>query len=1059
MNPSGKKTYKLGPAIRNICDDITNELNEGVCDMANNKEEKSEKIRQFKDRIKKCCYPKFKHLIKFLKNINKIDEVKTKIITLNEFYQIIEKITSNLTFLNIMCDVYIFPEFKINDTIDLLFEGSSNNLIRKLIDSQLLDSITSMNLYDNNDVQFLINNDFNNLDFNQEEKGKISKNNINVFLDKNSTLSKNLIKRIKFKLEEFTKYIASTKECFNENNFQLYLDRFICLKLYNNFEIKFTICKFITNKYYILPIEIRYNKQKINLNTEDSKYIDKNKFLTKNDLYFYINKFRIKRDLSNIEELQIIALTKEDFLEKCLLFHQYTIELFNEKFENLVKEIKETILKYDFPIKIEEKKDYQMDIENKNDKMREENDLNEITILYNFSVLMKMKNEFYIKLIYSKEFPTNIKIIYSHYLIKNNNQNGQKSSSYLILEEKEMFINFDFKIIKFEIINNFEIYKRILLNWIGKKIKYIYPIYFNTVFIKDNYKQILFGMKNNDEFIRYFSIMINEKGKLYYENLYSSKLFEDGFKEINGIITNYLKCDEEDEKINDYIIQFNDYIKFIIVEKIFMFSQDRIKLIELDNKTKIMNLHIYNSYNADINITTYFDIKCQIYNGNNNIINYFKIEQIKLICKSNKDINKRIVFDCDCRNYQSKIEISTHFQRYFRKVINELTKKYEILSNNLYDIIQLSENKKTCFEFNHPLNLNENFLFGSKEEIQWIELTSESSNFDIFEQEFKKKLMTYFKSIKISKENNIFKFYLKESIFKKRANYFFFENYTAMLQNIILSYEYNEDAISITFLGKMKLGYTNKIQIIFEDIIEKIIFYMNNIFKLIDYLLINSNPPEIRVCPIFMVLTIEYGNNFKQLLNYKFTLEKAPYFVVEGNFNSLFNMIFVRPFGEEIALKGFNYNNKEFYRNKSEYFYINYQIFESLINKYKFKISMIEFPFNHFLPENSSIYCLFKDFNVINLISLNNMILSLQIKNDNNLYFEFRDKINTEIESNNFSLFIQNLKESNYEYNCNLEQKNGYNKIIILINDENINEKFKKFDEIINIFISLSKIN
>ena len=357
------------------------------------------------------------------------------------------------------------------------------------------------------------------------------------------------------------------------------------------------------------------------------------------------------------------------------------------------------------------------------------------------------------------------------------------------------------------------------------------------------------------------------------------------------------------------------------------------------------------------------------------------------------------------------------------------------------------------------MNLNENFLFGSKEEIQWIELTSESSNFDIFEQEFKKKLMTYFKSIKISKENNIFKFYLKESIFKKRANYFFFENYTAMLQNIILSYEYNEDAISITFLGKMKLGYTNKIQIIFEDIIEKIIFYMNNIFKLIDYLLINSNPPEIRVCPIFMVLTIEYGNNFKQLLNYKFTLEKAPYFVVEGNFHSLFNMIFVRPFGEEIALKGFNYNNKEFYRNKSEYFYINYQIFESLINKYKFKISMIEFPFNHFLPENSSIYCLFKDFNVINLISLNNMILSLQIKNDNNLYFEFRDKINTEIESNNFSLFIQNLKESNYEYNCNLEQKNGYNKIIILINDENINEKFKKFDEIINIFISLSKIN
>ena len=63
----------------------------------------------------------------------------------------------------------------------------------------------------------------------------------------------------------------------------------------------------------------------------------------------------------------ILSLNKTDFLEKCLLFKEYTNELFNEKFENIKREIKEMIANYDFPIKLEEKKDYQMEIENKND--------------------------------------------------------------------------------------------------------------------------------------------------------------------------------------------------------------------------------------------------------------------------------------------------------------------------------------------------------------------------------------------------------------------------------------------------------------------------------------------------------------------------------------------------------------------------------------------------------------------------------------------------------------------------------------------------------------------
>ena len=59
-----------------------------------------------------------------------------------------------------MTDVYIFPEFNINDTIDLIFEGCSNDLRQKLIDYQLFDTIQSKNLYNNNDIRFLINNNF-----------------------------------------------------------------------------------------------------------------------------------------------------------------------------------------------------------------------------------------------------------------------------------------------------------------------------------------------------------------------------------------------------------------------------------------------------------------------------------------------------------------------------------------------------------------------------------------------------------------------------------------------------------------------------------------------------------------------------------------------------------------------------------------------------------------------------------------------------------------------------------------------------------------------------------
>ena len=85
--------------------------------------------------------------------------------------------------------------------------------------------------------------------------------------------------------------------------------------------------------------------------------------------------------------------------------------------------------------------------------------------------------------------------------------------------------------------------------------------------------------------------------------------------------------------------------------------------------------------------------------------------------------------------------------------------------------------------------------------------------------------------------------------------------------------------------------------------------------------------------------------------------------------------------------------------------------------------------------------------------------LSLQIRNDNSIYMEFRDKINLDIENNMYSLFFQKIKETNLEFKMNFEKKNGYNNIFILLDEDNDEDKFSKFDKIINIIISLSKIN
>ena len=161
---------------------------------------------------------------------------------------------------------------------------------QKFVDEKLLDYIKTKNLYDDNDIRFQFNNNYNNIDYNDEEKKNPCEQNINLFSDKNNQIYKNILKNITEKIDEINKIIISTKEGFNENNFKLYFDKNLCVKLYNNFEIKFVITRLYFNiqeiipeintiPYIILPVEIRYNNQIINLNDKEEIYYNKNDLL------------------------------------------------------------------------------------------------------------------------------------------------------------------------------------------------------------------------------------------------------------------------------------------------------------------------------------------------------------------------------------------------------------------------------------------------------------------------------------------------------------------------------------------------------------------------------------------------------------------------------------------------------------------------------------------------------------------------------------------------------------------------------------------------------------
>jgi hypothetical protein len=1071
MNP---QVVKLGPGIRAICDKLINELNQAIIKNS----ESSNKVRDFKHFIKTEFWPYTKRMPKIIKGYEKIIKDGQAMQTLNQFYFEFETIINQLEFVNKMSELYIFPEFNLTDATDLLFSGCSNNLKQELTKSNLLNGIPSRNLYGNNDVNFLINNDFNSKD---------DKTN-NILLDKNNNITKKIVEQLSKKLEEFNNYIALNEEGSDINNFKLFLNEYICAQIYNNFVIKFILVqKSINNRiYFILPIEINYNKEIINLNDKEEIFIDKNKILSKNDLQYFIDKFKPKqiinrkKNKSNEEiNVEIEKLTKDDFLQKCLLFKEYTKSLFNDKFESLKKNIVNFINKYDFPISVEDSIDNaseNMDIDSKDENNNKNNNISQFTIYFNFSIVMKQKNEFYIKLIYDKNNPTIIKMVFSHNNLSNKeNTKNNHIISNLFIEQVEKTVLFDLKQIKNEISKYYEDYKHILLIWIYKKLKYLYSTLFDVGFQLNN-TTIQFGIKSSmDHTIisrKLFDFYINDLGKFTFNDLYSTKIFLDDFKEINFYITNFLKNVDNDIEQNEYITKFNNYINNIIIEKVFIFPGINSKLKELNYEANYMKLFLYNSYYTDKNIFVYFELNCEIIKGKTrqevpHLITCFKIKDISLICENKKNNNK-IISKCIRKNDNNKDKIFEFNSQYLNLsiVADDLNKKYELFMLYAWEIINFSQKIESPFELSKTVEINLND--SNKINEDWFELSVENKNIDIFKPNYRENLLKYFSKIKFSKNNNNFQFYLRPEIFKKKylndKNVKVIENYSMMPQQYIIGYDYKEDYISIIILSKLKIGYFSILKNVFETILLRIITFMNKTFKLIDYLKNNDPAPLMMACPILLTLQIKTDHSFIKHINFKF-IDKDPFFMSEGNFNNVFNL-FVKDFGLELICNEFDYNNKKYYLNKAKFFKLGFKLYDLLMNTYQFKMSLIVYPYNHFKPNNQNIqniYFLVKDFDVLELISLNNILLTIQIKNENSLYLEFVD--NSIVDDSNMvnRIYLNSFNTEIGKLDDNIIDQIMYmnnNKAKIIIKESAGNKSIdliKKLEVIINIFRELSK--
>ena len=937
--------------------------------------------------IKEEYFKKLKIIIHFIKNCykyNNILSISNDVDILYRYNNDIKNLINEQYNININNMLYRSIKFNIKSGVKFLNLINKKNL-KKNIFCSFAEFIISENKknqyniiqkYKNNErlkENFIFEDIFKSIDFALNIQKEILKLELDIKQNNNNNIY------VKFKENLFY---------FNFNNLIIYQIMPDIIKNNdsnnnqsntddNNIFIKYRILKYFLNKKHSAFRNFKINELYTNLNNLN-QYLDKS---IKINLFNKNNNNNNEINICNYDNIYLGL----DLLKKQLEI--FTVEnVYKFIFFYYIEKIKNFLLKkFDLNTKIEfNSNNNNINQNNYNNVYTKENnnDDNYINDNEDSSLTIKfiskieifpynnLKNNMFIKFI-PKYSLGKIIIIISHYILKNN--------PLIFLENKEELYSIKDIPYKDIIVENFFVFKKIIMNLIYEKLIEIKPffIFFKFILFEEE-EHIDFFFVENDNNLLLFSIILNneESLKIIDNNGYfNNKEVRD---EIKNIFILYLK----ENKID--ILKFNEIIFKNYFHKCFSNSLLNSKIDDIifnkDNNITNINYNFTSSKFSTSNKFINLKINVLSYNSYNIINNYFYINKIDLIISIIKNNNRDIYtinFD-HYKNNKNYLYTISSLKNFYYYICDILLNNQRFIKKifNILDVIKIKDFK--------------NSIYIEKNKIKKIILNTEDFK-KLFDENENYFLSSIYK-IEAFIENELFKIFLKKNFFSEKCS--LFENLTSyyiMDGTNIISFEKEECSLTFAFLSKLRNLEKNFFLSIFKEYIKKISFFLSYLIKYINInietfknIVINDDITLSPICLLYKYkyekkirnVNIQYCNNnyydlsikyFKYLLN-PFTLK-----FFNNKYNELENEIFKNIYKiiyesqEEELFQKFNYIFliNDVYELLSENF-ISFMIFntkniEDILNKEIFFIIKEINVFEIFKKNNFGIF-----FNIIN---------------------------------------------------------------------------------------------
>ena len=943
--------------------------------------------------IKEDYFKKLKIIIHFIKNCykyNNILSISNDVDILYRYNNDIKNLINEQYNININNMLYRSIKFNIKSGVKFLNLTNKKNLKKNLFYSfaALIKSENKKNQYNiiqkykNNEKlkeNFIFEDIFKNIDFALNVQKEILKLELDIKQNNNNIYVKFKENLFYFNFNNLIVYqimpdLLVNNDNINTNNNQSNTDD-------NNIFITYKNIQYFLNKKHSAFRNFKTNELYKNLNILN-QYLDKN---LKINLF---NKKKNNNNEKNICNYDNIYLGL-DLLKKQLEI--FTVEnVYKFIFFYYIEKIKNFLLKkFDFNTKIEynsnnnniDQNNYNIVYTNENnniDNYINNNDDSSLTIKFISNIEIfpynNLKNNMFIKFI-PKYSLGKIIIIISHYILKNN--------PLIFLENKEEFYSIKDIPYKDIIVENFFVFKKIIINLIYEKLIEIKPffIFYKFVLFEEE-EHIDFFFVENDNNLLLFSIILNNEEclKIIDNNGYfNNKEVRD---EIKNILTLYLK----ENKID--ILKFNEIIFTNYIHKCFSTSllNSKIDDIIFNKYNNINNINYnftsskFSSTNNNINLK----VNVLSYNSYNIINNYFNINKIDLIISIIKNNNRyiyKINFDHykNNKNYLYTISSLKIFYYYICDILLNNQRFFKKIFNILEYINIKDFNKSIYIEKNKIKKI----ILNPKEDFENI-----LNSFDENEKYF----FSSINKIEVFIENEFFKIFLNQKIFSEKCD--LFENLTSyyiMDGTNILSFEKEECSLTFAFLSKLRNLDKNFFHSIFKEYIKKISFFLSYLIKFINNnietfknIVIND---DITLSPICLLYKYEYE---KKIRNVNIQYCNNNY----SNFSNKYFKYLLNPFTLKFFNNKYNELENEMYKNIYKIIYESKE--EELFQKFNYIFlindvyellseNFISFMiFNTKNTEdilNKEIFFILKDINVFEIFKKNNFGIFFNIIN------------------------------------------------------------------------------